>query len=135
MLWIKAFAAGFLATLLCHQTVIGLFYLAGMVPNPPFNMSPVPPLGVPQVISLAFWGGVWGLPLWWLIRACKGIHYWLRALVIGAIAPTAVAMLIVFPLKDMPVSAQTMIGGLIVNGAWGLGVALLMWLMRKPAPR
>ena len=131
MLWIKAFVAGFLATLLFHQAVIGVFYTLGAFPAPPFNMTPMPPLGVPQVVSLAFWGGLWGLPLWAVIRACHGARYWLRALVFGAIAPTAIAMLIVFPLKSLPVSAQTVVGGLIVNGAWGIGAALIMWLIYR----
>ncbi|AJD46971.1 hypothetical protein S7S_02745 [Isoalcanivorax pacificus W11-5] len=134
MSWLKAFVAGFLATLLCHQAVVGLFYLAGMIPAPPFNLSPVPPLGVPQVISLAFWGGVWGLPLWWLIRSRRRLKYTLTALVAGAIAPTAVAMLVVFPLKGLAVNPQTVLGGLLVNGAWGLGVAVLMWLIHRQRP-
>lgn len=135
MLWIKAFVAGFLATLLFHQPVIGLFHALGAVPAPPYNMTPVPPLGVPQVVSLAFWGGLWGLPLWALIRICHGKRYWLRALLFGAAAPTAVAMLVVFPLKSLPVSTQTVIGGLIVNGAWGIGVAIIMWLIHRRQAR
>ena len=134
MPWLKAFVAGFLATLLCHQAVIGLFYLAGLTPSPPFNMNPVPPLGVPQVMSLAFWGGVWGLPLWWLIRSRRRLKYMLTALVAGAIAPTAVAMLVVFPFKEQAVNLQIVLGGLLVNGAWGLGVATLMSLIHRQRP-
>jgi hypothetical protein len=44
-------------------------------------MTPVPPLNAPGVISLAFWGGVWGA-LWALIRASRGGAYWTKALVI-----------------------------------------------------
>ena len=58
--WLQAFTGGFLATLIFHQGVLALFWLGGMIPAFPWNMNPVPPLGVPQVISLAFWGGVWG---------------------------------------------------------------------------
>lgn len=131
MLWVKAFAAGFIATLVFHQGVIGLFWLANMIPNAPWNLSPVPPFGVPQVISLAFFGGLWGVPVWWLIRRWHGVRRWLSALLVGAIGPTAVAMLVVFPLKGLDVGATTIIGGLIVNGAWGIGVACLMrWLFR-----
>ena len=131
MLWVKAFAAGFIATLVFHQGVIGLFWLANMIPNAPWNLSPVPPFGVPQVISLAFFGGLWGGAVWWLIRRWHGVRRWLSALLVGAIGPTAVAMLVVFPLKGLDVGATTIIGGLIVNGAWGIGVACLMrWLFR-----
>ena len=126
MVWFKAFVAGFLATLVFHQGVIALFWLAGAIPAAPWDMSPVPPLGVPKVISLAFWGGVWGLPVWWLIRRWRGAKYWLAALSVGAVGPTAVAMLVVFPLKGLDVNTTTVIGGLIVNGAWGIGVASCM---------
>ena len=131
MVWVKAFFAGFLATLLFHQGLVALFWLAGAIPAPPWSMSPVAPLGVPKVISLAFWGGVWGLPVWWLIRRWRGVRQWLAALVVGAIGPTAVALLVVFPLKGLDVSSTTVIGGLLVNGAWGTGVACFMrWLFR-----
>lgn len=137
MLWVKAFAAGFVATLVFHQGVYALFYLAGAVEAPPFNLTPVPPLGVPSVVSLAFFGGLWGLPLWALIRDRGAAGYWSLAVVFGAVAPTAVAMLVVFPLKELEVSAATWVGGLILNGAWGVGVALVMRLMgaRGQKPR
>jgi len=129
MVWIKAFIAGFVATLLFHQSVIGLFWLAGMVPSMPWNLSSVPPLGVPSVISLSFWGGLWALPVWWLIRRWQGVKQWLAAVLAGAIGPTAVAMLVVFPLKGLDVDGARIVGGLIVNGAWGLGVACSMRLL------
>ena len=117
MVWIKAWLAGFLATLVFHQAVIGAFWLLGAVPAPPFPLEPVPPLGAPKVLSLAFWGGVWGLSAWLLIRRATGAAYWARAVLFGAVGPTAVAMLVVFPLKGLPVSASTVVGGLLVNGA------------------
>jgi hypothetical protein len=128
MQWFKAWLAGFLATLVFHQAVFGVFWLLGAVPAPPFALDPVGPLGIPKVISLAFWGGVWGLPAWALIRRAQGGSYWLRAILFGAIGPTAVAMLVVFPLKGLPVTVTTVIGGVLVNSAWGLGVGLLMRL-------
>ena len=128
MQWIAAFIAGFLATLVFHQGVFYLFHTAGLVAAAPWNMAAVPPLGVPAVISLAFWGGVWGLPLWALMRGQGRLAYWLRGVVLGAIGPTAVAMLLVFPLKGLDVSAKVVVGGLIVNAAWGLGVAVFMKL-------
>lgn len=135
MVWIKAFMAGFVATLLFHQSVIGLFWLVDMVPSAPWNLSPVPPLGVPAVLSLSFWGGVWGLPVWWVIRRWQGVTHWLSALLVGAIGPTAVAMLVVFPLKGLDVDGARVVGGLIVNGAWGLGVACSMRLLLQRAGR
>lgn len=134
MIWtLKAFAAGFVATLVFHQGLFALLHLAGLVPVPAYNFSPVPPLGVPAVISLAFFGGLWGPPVAWLIRNDDGARRWLKAFVFGAIGPTAVAMLLVFPLKGLPVEPKTVVGGLLLNGCWGLGVALLMRLLGEYA--
>ena len=130
MVWLKAFIAGFLATLIFHQGLYMVFYLAGMVPQPPFNTQPVPPFGVPQILSLAFFGGLWGVLVWALLGRLFGALFWFGHIVVGAVGPTAVAMLVVFPMKGLDVTAQTWIGGLILNGVWGLGVAILMVLMR-----
>ncbi len=129
-MWLlKAFAAGFIATLVFHQGLFTLFHLAGLVPVPAYNLSPVPPFGVPAVLSLAFFGGLWGPPVAWLIRSDQGARYWLKAFVFGAIGPTAVAMLLVFPLKGLAVNPKIVVGALLLNGAWGIGVALCMRLM------
>ena len=129
MNWVKAFIAGFLATLVCHQGLLGLLYLAGAAPMAPFNLTPVPPLQVPQVLSLAFWGGVWGLPAWLLIAGRKGWLYWVAGILFGAVFPTAVAMLVVFPMKGLAVTPTVVAGGLLLNGAWGAGVCGAMRLM------
>ncbi|WP_203300775.1 hypothetical protein [Marinobacter sediminum] len=135
MVWIKAFFAGFIATLIFHQGLFMVFFLADMVPMAPFNLSPVPPLGVPSVLSLAFFGGLWGMLLWLLVGRLAGAKYWLGHVLVGAIGPTAVAMLVVFPLKGLEASAQTWVGGLLLNGFWGLGVAVFMVVMDARAQR
>lgn len=129
MQWLKAFIAGFVATLVFHQGVFALLYMAEVVPVAPFNMTPVAPLGIPQVVSLAFFGGLWGIPAWALIRHRGRAMYWSIATLFGAIAPTVVAMLVVFPMKGREVEAATWVGGLILNGAWGIGVAVVMILL------
>ena len=132
---IKGFIAGFLATLTFHQTALMLLHQAGIAPRAPFSLDPVPPLGVPSVISLAFWGGVWGILLLVALRpALKGAAIWPSAIAFGAIAPTLVAWFVVAPLKDMPVAAgwkpSAMMTGVVVNAAWGLGTALFLQLFR-----
>ena len=133
--FVKAFIAGFVSTLVFHQGVLTLFYLAGAFPRAPYDLGAVPPLGIPAVISLAFWGGVWGAAIWPLLKNAAGAAYWLRALVVGAIGPSAVALFLVFPLKGMPMAGgwdpKLIVGALILNGAWGVGMALLMRLMHR----
>ena len=95
----------------------------------------MPPLGVPSVLSLAFFGGLWGMLLWLFVGRLAGVKFWLGHVLVGAIGPTAVAMLVVFPLKGLEASAQTWVGGLLLNGFWGLGVAVFMVVMDARAQR
>lgn len=127
-----SFVAGFLATLGFHQPVLWLLNAAGVVKRAPFAMDPTAPFGVPAVISLAFWGGVWGIVLWLVLRRVR--RYWLTAIVFGAIAPTLVAAFVVTPLKGgAPAGANPvamLAVGLLVNAAWGFGTAVLLRVMR-----
>jgi hypothetical protein len=132
MKWLIAFLAGFVATLVFHQGALWLLHLAGMTPRGPFNMHPVPPFGVPSVISLAFWGGVWGIIM--IAAIAKARAFYVVATVFGAVLPTLVAAFVIAPLRHMPLPggspAKLLAVGLIVNGAWGLGTALLYRLFR-----
>jgi len=134
MTQLKAFLAGFLSTLVFHQGLLALLHAAGATPRRAFSMERVPPFAVPQVLSLAFWGGVWGILLWLAIASAAPRRRLLLALVIGAIAPTVVALLVVFPLKGLPLGGgwkpDVVVGALLLNGAWGVGVVLLMRLFR-----
>lgn len=132
---VKAFIAGFMATLAFHQTVLGLIHMGNPAAPAPFNLTATAPLGVPAVVSLAFWGGVWGIVLWALIRNSVRASYWIKATVIGAIGPSAVALFVVMPIKGMGVAAgwdpKIIVGALILNAAWGIGVGMFMRLMQK----
>jgi len=130
---IKAFISGFFATLIFHQGLIGLLYLVGIFPFTPFNMTATEPLGIPAVVSLAFFGGLWGILIWKLVCKDTGAKHWLKSIVFGAIGPSAVAFLVVFPLKGIPVQIVMVPVGLVLNGAWGFGNSLLMRMMgEKP---
>jgi len=129
--WVYGFLAGFLAVLVFHQGMLGLLHLAGLVARAPFAMQPVPPLGVPAVVSAAFWGGLWGVVLAGVApRFPRGAAHWPAAALFGAVAPTLVAWFVVAPLKGLPSgggwSFPGVLIGPLVNGAWGLGTALLL---------
>lgn len=132
MQYAYAFAAGFFATLVFHQGTLAVLHKLGYWPKPPWPMATTGPLHVPAVISLAFWGGVWGCAMWLYIRGLGGPSYWVGATLFGAIGPSLVALLVVFPLKGLPTGggwkASVIVPVLILNGAWGFGVALLMRL-------
>jgi len=122
-----AFIAGFLATLIFHQIALTAFHAAGFTSHAAWSMRPVPPFGVPSVISLSFWGGVWGMIMIPVIDRFRGAAYWIWAIVFGAVLPTLVAAFIVAPLKHQPIPTdgrlKALAIGLTINGAWGLGTA------------
>lgn len=131
----KAFVAGFVATLVFHQGVFAMMHAAGITPKAAFDMTATGPLRIPAVISLAFWGGLWGIVLWLAIMNAVGANYWLLALALGAVAPSIIALCVVFPLKGLPMAGggdpKIIVGALILNGAWGIGVALIMRLLAR----
>jgi hypothetical protein len=125
---IIAFVAGFIATLIFHQPVLALLHSLGITPRGAYAMKPVPPFGVPSVISLSFWGGVWGVIMMPVIIRWRGAAFWIGAILFGAILPTLVAAFVVAPLKHMPINGnpgKQLLIGLALNGAWGFGTALI----------
>lgn len=133
MNWLKWFLSGALAVPLGHQIALWLLNVAGIVDRAPFSMARTEPFGVPAVVSLSFWGGVWGILLGLALRRARGTGYWLLATVIGAVAPTLVAAFIVAPLKGMPAgnAGKLLLVGLIVNAVWGLATAAFFRLMQR----
>ncbi len=133
MQYLKAFGAGYIATLLFHQSVLALLHTLNPDVPAPFNMTPTEPFGIPAVISLAFWGGLWGSLLWFMIRNAAGKAFWAMAILLGAIGPSAVALFIVMPMKGLGVAMgwdpKIIVGALILNAAWGLGVGILMRML------
>jgi hypothetical protein len=127
------FIAGFISVLVFHQLMLALLHAGGVTPATPYAARPVPPFGLPQVLSSAFWGGVWGV-VFALVepRFPRGAGYWIAAFLFGALALSLVAWFIVAPLKAAPVAGgwqpAAMATALLVNGAWGLGTALLLRL-------
>jgi xanthine/uracil permease len=135
------FLAGAVAVLAFHQALLHVLHhnwpwFAGLTGLPTgfrpagsgFSLRPLPPYGVPAVVSAVFWGGLWGVLLAALIR-------WLRlpdlmmGVVIG-IAATFVGFTLVAELRgnapwgggDPIVWARA----LTLNIAFGWGAAFLM---------
>ncbi len=131
MKWLFWFLAGALAVPLAHHPVMAIFYAAGIAPYRPYSFEPTKPLGVPQVLSLSFWGGVWGLVLGAVLTQVETrTMWWIAALVFGALAPTIVAGIILrikgSPIKPTP---ALVICGFVVNAAWGIGAAVIYKLL------
>ena len=117
-----------------------LLHAVNLTPRSAFPTTPTPPFGIPQIWSLAFWGGVWGLVFAEIApRFRQDTRYWIAALLFGAMAPTFVAWFIVAPLKGQPLAggfqSAAMLTGILVNGAWGVGTAVLLRLLSKSRVR
>ena len=127
---LTAFVLGAVAVLVVHQPVIGLCHLLGLTPLTPYNLARIPPWGVPAFLSLTFWGGVWTVPNGLILdRLPRGGLYWVGAALLGSLPPTLTSILIILPLKGLPMSAffhaVGAVAGFTTNGIWGLGFAAL----------
>jgi hypothetical protein len=128
------FVAGFLAALIFHQMAVALLWSIGVSPSAPFPMAATRPFGVPAVLSLAFWGGVWGI-LFALIQGSfpRSGGYWVAAFLFGAIFPSLVALMVVSPLKGGPMGGgwhpPLLLRVFLINGVWGVGTGLILKLL------
>ena len=125
---ILGFVGGALAVLIFHQSLWFLFNHFGLLPpdRPAWPLDPIPPFGVPSVISKAFWGGVWGAVLAPLLSRLRGGAYWAGWIIIAAIALPLVAFFVVPPIKGEPVPElwPRFLVSMVLNGSWGFGTAL-----------
>lgn len=129
------FVAGVFATLIFHEIGVELCHLAGLTPNTPYNLTPVPPLGVPRMASLAFWGGIWAIAFTLAEKAMTRFPagYWITAALFGAIIPTVFSWLVLAPLRGQPLGygfeLPRTVSGMIVNGLWGLGTGVFLTML------
>jgi len=125
------FVAAAISVLTFHQGMWALLYGVGAMPIPPFPTRPVPPLSVPLIVDLCFWGGLYGV-VFGLLRPRFIWPLWPNGLIMGIIA-ALVGMFIVAPIKGMPVANGWMVWPILrsflINGAWGLGVGLILPLL------
>jgi hypothetical protein len=125
------FVAGLFATLTFHQLMLSLLWALGVAPFGPFPMAATQPFRVPVVLSLAFWGGIWGI-LFALIdgRFPRRGGYWVTAFIFGAIFPSLVALMVVLPMKGRPMGGgwnpALLLTAFLINGAWGVGTGLFL---------
>jgi hypothetical protein len=128
------FVAGFFAVLIFHQSLWWVFNQIGLIPpeRPAWPLDPIPPFGVPSVLSKAFWGGVWGAVLAPLLDRYSGRTYWASWIIIGSAALSLVAFFVVPAIKGMPIPEMwpRFLASLLVNAAWGFGTGLLLYVAR-----
>lgn len=131
--FILGFIGGFVSTVIFHQLTLYALNTVGISNAPLWATTPVPPFGVPRIVSLAFWGGVFGLFYPFLqARFASPGAFIVAGIIFGAIVPTLCSWYIVNALKGLPLGPNggwVLPGALIgpiVNGAWGLGTTLFL---------
>ena len=136
-IFVTGFVAGALSVLVFHQGFALIAHRLGALPFEAYSLQPTAPLGVPRVLSNAFWGGLWGIPLALLLERVRSCDRLWVAVLFGGLALPLVAALVVTPLKggDMAAwsSTATLLRAFVINGVWGLGAALLYRLGRALA--
>lgn len=124
------FFAAVVSVLIFHQgmwSILHYMALPGLGMPPPYPMGPVPPFGVPRIVDLCFWGGVWGALFGAVWRGPRTSTWW--AGIILGIAAALTGLFIVPAIKGLPVGGlvfDNWIRSLLINGTWGLGVGLIL---------
>jgi len=137
-----AFVAGFIAVPVFHQSVLALFAAIGTVSATPYSSGPAAVTGLPQVLSRALLGGVYGMALVVLlervVRRRAGAAFWIAALAMSAVLPSTMAWFILAPIKGRPLAAggdvKQLGVALTTNAAWGVGTVAIYRFLRRLSP-
>jgi hypothetical protein len=124
-------AAGALSVLLFHQTTLQLFFWIGWAPHAAFRVALVPPFNAPLVVSITFWGAVYGGVFGALLPMFRA-PLWLKGMVAGLCA-MGVAWFVFLPMMghDAAFGWQTwpMLRSFVAYQMWGLGLSLVLPLL------
>jgi len=130
------FIAGAVSVLVFHQAAFWIANEMGYTRVPLYNLRPLPPLGVPTILSQAFWGGLWGIAAAFVVpRLPRPLNGALGWILFAAIIVTLVNWFIVQPIKGLPVGNGFRMPGPVVlpldYALWGFGMWLIDRLMRN----
>jgi hypothetical protein len=131
------FIAAAISVLTFHQGMVEFLHALGVSPFTAYRADPMPPLGVPLIADLCFWGGLYGLVFGLLLPRFTW-PLWACGLILGIIA-ALVGMFVVAPIKGYALAngwqPWPIARSLIINGFWGLGVGLILPLLMPRALR
>ncbi len=130
------FVAGVLAVAVFHQLAVFAFGYVGLGTGEVYSFRPTPPFGVPRVMSLMFWGGVWGVVF--AVVFDRLPERW-PLLVVGFLfslcGPVLFGWTVVAALRGQRLfggfSPIRMLGSVLVNGSFGIGLALIFTGLRR----
>jgi hypothetical protein len=126
---VLGFLAGALSHLIFQGALGSILYAAHLIPFLPWSLMPVPPLGVPRSLSLAFWAGLWGV-LYAVLepRLTTRFGWWPGGLVFGAL-PLLVHWFVVLPLKGLGIGGGFHLAMVPIeiafHAVFGIGTAII----------
>src|ERR1700761_4156766 len=116
--------AGAISVLVFHQTTLQLFFWLGLAPQAAFRVAVVPPFNAPLVLSITFWGAVYG-GLFGFLTPYLPRSVALKASV-AAVFALLMSWFVVRPLAGHPVAFgwqhAAMLRSAVACSMWGLGV-------------
>ena len=134
------FIAAAISVLTFHQAMweaLHVLALPGLGMPSAYPTTPIPPYGVPQILNLCFWGGLYGIVFGLLLPRLTA-PLWLCGLGLGIVA-ALVGILLVPAIKGLPVGAGWVplnwVRSFLINGFWGIGVGIILPLMVRRRPR
>ena len=133
---IAGFIAGFVSVLIFHQLGFLISNELGLTKVQLYSQRPLPPFGVPAILSSAFWGGLWGIVGAYLVprlpTAMDGPVGWI---LFAGILVTLVNWFVVLPIKGAPIGGGFRMPGVVVvplvYAFWGFGMWLIIGLVRR----
>ena len=128
------FIAAAISVLTFHQGMweaLHVLAVPGLTMPPPYPTDPIPPLAIPRIINLCFWGGLYGA-VFGLVLPRLTAPLWLCGLVLGIIA-ALVGLFVVPAIKGLPIAGGWVllnwVRSFLINGFWGIGVGLILPLL------
>ena len=125
------FLAAAISVLTFHQAMWEILHalaIPGLAMPPAYPTDPIPPLGIPRIANLCFWGGLYGT-VFGLVLPRLSPPLWLWGLGLGIIA-ALVGLLLVPAIKGLPIGAGwaplSWLRSFLINGSWGIGVGLIL---------
>lgn len=95
---IFGFIAGAIATVTVHEAINYGLLQAGIFPRVPWSMEPVPGFGIPQIVSDAAWGGLWGVIFALILGDVPKGSMTLKGIILGILGPALVGVFILVPI-------------------------------------
>jgi hypothetical protein len=123
--------AGAISVLVFHQTTLQLFFWFGLAPQAAFRVAVVPPFNAPMVVSITFWGAVYG-GVFGLLAPRLPRSLLVKALLAG-LGALIMSWFVVGPLAGRPIAfgwqTAMMLRSATASLMWGIGITLILPLL------